>query len=120
MKNCSWFWNASSFKQYSLFKIKKFCVTQSRTVRETIYARWQGISDIVAIIVLDKFLDVKKIYTPWDIVQDMIQLHEVSFTYLQAWRSKTNNDVAWRSDRIVLKNSELLINFEEILTQYCD
>ncbi|KAH0713111.1 hypothetical protein KY289_009070 [Solanum tuberosum] len=87
-KNCTWFLKSPSLNQSRLFKIRKYCGTHTCSVRERIYARRQRITDVVAILVLDKFIDTKKIYTPRAIADDMLKLHGVTLSYMQAWRSK--------------------------------
>lgn len=100
-KDCSWFLKASSLNQSRLFKIRKYCGTRTCSVRERIYERRQGLTDVVAILVLDKFVDTKKIHTPRDIVEDMMKLHGVSLTYMQAWRSKKKAIKILRGDLTV-------------------
>ncbi|KAK6780354.1 hypothetical protein RDI58_022538 [Solanum bulbocastanum] len=37
---------------------------------------------------MDKFIDPATVYTPKDIAEDMLKLHDVSLTCMQAWRAK--------------------------------
>ncbi|KAH0716745.1 hypothetical protein KY290_013012 [Solanum tuberosum] len=39
-------------------------------------------------MILDTFVDLATVYTPKDIVKGMLKLHDVSLTYMQAWRAK--------------------------------
>lgn len=63
--------NASSLNQSTIFKIRKYCDYQTFSIKEKIYARRLGITDVVTIIIMNKFIDEKKIYTPKDIVEYM-------------------------------------------------
>ncbi|KAH0748101.1 hypothetical protein KY290_027333 [Solanum tuberosum] len=66
-----------------LFKIRN-------TVRNTlvplgkVYARRQGITDVVAVLIMDKFINPSTLYTPKDITEDMLKVHGVAMTYMQA------------------------------------
>ncbi|KAH0721559.1 hypothetical protein KY284_006589 [Solanum tuberosum] len=42
----------------------------------------------LVLVLLDKFVDLTTVYTPKDIAEDMLKLHDVSLTYKQAWRAK--------------------------------
>ena len=43
---------------------------------------------VVAGLVLGNYVDTKRIYTPNDIVSDMMREHGISLDYHQAWRAK--------------------------------
>ncbi|KAH0734668.1 hypothetical protein KY285_010375, partial [Solanum tuberosum] len=71
-----------------LFKIRKYCAEHTCSVRDRVYARRQGITDVVAILIIDKFIDPSTVYTPKDIAEDVLKVHDVALTYMQAWRAK--------------------------------
>ena len=52
------------------------------------YARRQGITDVVAVLIMDNYIDSSKVYTQKDVADDMLKLHGVSLTYIQARRAK--------------------------------
>ncbi|XP_069144597.1 PKS-NRPS hybrid synthetase cheA-like [Solanum lycopersicum] len=79
---------ASSLNKSSLFKVRKYIAQHTCSVRERVYARRQGITDVVAVLIMEKYIDPSKVYTPKDIADDMLKLHGVSLTYIQAWRAK--------------------------------
>jgi len=41
-------------------------------------------------MLVEKYVDLKTIYTPTDIREDMLSIHGISLTYMQAWRGKKN------------------------------
>ncbi|KAH0662483.1 hypothetical protein KY284_027414 [Solanum tuberosum] len=86
--NCSWMMNSSCLNQSKLFKIRKYCAEHTCSVRDRVYARRQGITDVVAVLIMDKFIDPSIVYTPKDIAEDVLKVHGVALTYMQAWRAK--------------------------------
>ncbi|XP_049387280.1 uncharacterized protein LOC125851550 [Solanum stenotomum] len=86
--NCSWMMNSSCLNQSKLFKIRKYCAEHTCSVRDRVYARRQGITDVVAVLIMDKFIDSSTVYTPKDIAEDVLKVHDVALTYMQAWRAK--------------------------------
>ncbi|XP_049375485.1 uncharacterized protein LOC125840558 [Solanum verrucosum] len=86
--NCSWMMNSSCLNQSKLFKIRKYYVEHTCSVRDSVYASRQGITDVVAILIMDKFIDPSTVYTPKDIAEDVLKVHDVALTYMQAWRAK--------------------------------
>ena len=83
-KSCSWMMRASSLNKSSLFKVRKYIAQHTCCVRERVYARRQGITDVVAVLIMDNYIDPSKVYTPKDVADDMSKLHGVSLTYIQA------------------------------------
>nr|XP_010319919.2 uncharacterized protein LOC101244949 [Solanum lycopersicum] len=79
---------ASSLNKSSLFKVRKYIAQHTCCVRERIYVRRQGITDVVAVLIMDNYIDPSKVYTPKDVADDMLKLHGVLLTYIQAWRAK--------------------------------
>ena len=79
---------ASSLNESSLFKVRKYTAQHTCSVRDRVYARHQGITDVVAVLIMEKYTDPSKVYTPKDIADDMLKFHGVSLTYIQAWRAK--------------------------------
>ncbi|KAH0652973.1 hypothetical protein KY289_030651 [Solanum tuberosum] len=102
-ENCSWLMNSSSLNQSSLYKIKKYYADHTCSVRDRVYARRHGIIDVVAVLIMDKFIDPVTIYTPKDIAEDMLKVHDVSLTYMQAWQVKEKAIKLVRRDPTDLK-----------------
>ncbi|KAH0657763.1 hypothetical protein KY289_026511 [Solanum tuberosum] len=69
---------------FLLFKIRKYCAEHTCSIRERVYARRQGITDVVAVLIMDKFINPSTLYTPKDIAEDMLKVHGVAMTYMQA------------------------------------
>nr|AAV31178.1 Putative transposase, identical [Solanum tuberosum] len=86
--NCSWMMNSSCLNQSKLFKIRKYCVEHTCSVRDRVNARRQGITDVVVVLIMDKFIDPSTVYTPKDIAEEVLKVHDVALTYMQAWRAK--------------------------------
>ncbi|XP_049364122.1 uncharacterized protein LOC125828842 [Solanum verrucosum] len=99
-ENRSWLMNSSCINQPGLFKIRKYCGGHTCSVRDRIYARCQVITDVVYVMILDKFVDPTTVYTPKDIAEDMLKLHDVSLTYKQAWRAKEKGIKLLRGDPV--------------------
>ena len=70
------------------FKVRKYIAQHTCSVRERVYARRQGITDVVAVLIMEKYIDPSTVYTPKDIADDMLKLHGVLLTYIQSWRAK--------------------------------
>ncbi|XP_049414466.1 uncharacterized protein LOC125877172 [Solanum stenotomum] len=83
-ENCSWLMNSTSLNQSGLFKIKIYYADHTCSVRDRVYARRHGIIDVVAVLIMDKFIDPVTVYTPKDIAEDMLKVHDVSLKYMQA------------------------------------
>lgn len=96
----SWLINASKVNKFWLFKIHKFCGNHTYFIRDRIYARQQGITDVVAIMILDNFVDPKTICTSKDIVADMLKMHSITLTYMHAWKAKEKALKMLRGDPI--------------------
>ncbi|XP_049405088.1 uncharacterized protein LOC125868503 [Solanum stenotomum] len=86
--NCSWMMNSSCLIQSGLFKIRKYCAEHTCSVRDRVYAKRQGINGVVTILIMDKFIDRSIVYIPKDIAEEMLKVHDVALTYMQAWRAK--------------------------------
>ena len=69
---------ASSLNKSNLFKVRKYIPQHTCSVRERVYARRQGITDVVAVLIMEKYIDPSAVYTPKDIANDMLKLHGVS------------------------------------------
>ncbi|XP_060195013.1 uncharacterized protein LOC132624218 [Lycium barbarum] len=86
--NCSWCLKASSLNESRLFKIRNFCDVHTCLLKDRIYEQRQATSNVVSIIIMDKYEDPKTIYTPKDISRAMRKQHGVTLTYMQAYRAK--------------------------------
>ena len=64
----------------NLFKVRKYNAQHTCSVRDRKYARRQGIIDVVAVLILEKYIDSSTVYTLKDITVDMLKLHGVSLT----------------------------------------
>ncbi|XP_060183238.1 uncharacterized protein LOC132613214 [Lycium barbarum] len=87
-ENCPWCLKASSLNDSRLFKIRNFCDVHTCLLKDRIYEQRQATSNVVSIIIMDKYEDPKTIYKPKDISRDMRKQHSVTLTYMQAYRAK--------------------------------
>ncbi|XP_049353825.1 protein FAR1-RELATED SEQUENCE 4-like [Solanum verrucosum] len=49
-------------------------------------------------MLVEKYVDLKTVYTPTDIQADMLRIHGISLTYMQAWRGKKKAFETLRGD----------------------
>ncbi|XP_060201958.1 uncharacterized protein LOC132630394 [Lycium barbarum] len=96
--NCSWCLKASSLNESRLFKIRNFCDVHTCLLKDRIYEQRQATSNVVSIIIMDKYEDPKTIYTPKDISRDMRKQHGVTLTYMQAYRAKQKAMIMLQGD----------------------
>ncbi|XP_019252753.1 PREDICTED: uncharacterized protein LOC109231547 [Nicotiana attenuata] len=87
-ERCSWRLKVSSLRASNLFKVTDFnsvhgCLTDKRFCSQK-----QAVSTFVAVVVQDKLVDPKIIYTPTDIQRDIQKAYGMDLSYMQAWRSK--------------------------------
>ncbi|XP_060210368.1 uncharacterized protein LOC132637273 [Lycium barbarum] len=85
---CSWSFKSSSLNDSGLFKIRSFCEQHSCSLKDRIYSRRQATTAVVGIMIMDKYEDPKRVYTPKDIASDMRKQHGLTMTYMQAYRAK--------------------------------
>lgn len=79
---------SSCLNKSKLFKIRKYSAEHTCSVRDRVYTRRQGITDVVVVLIMDKFIAPSIIYTPKDVAEDMLKVHDVALTYMHAWRAK--------------------------------
>ena len=89
---------ASCLNRSNLFKVRKYNAEHTCSVKDRVYARRQEITVIVAVLIMDKYIDSCTVYTPKNIVEDMLKLHGVSLTYIHAWRAKEKAMKLMRGD----------------------
>ncbi|KAF3615539.1 hypothetical protein FXO38_33736 [Capsicum annuum] len=78
-------------KAYDYIHEKRFPTTPYAflfSIQDQVYARRQGMTKVVAGLILDNYVDTKRIYTPNDIVSDMMREHVISLDYHQARLAK--------------------------------
>ncbi|KAM3397202.1 hypothetical protein P3S68_000714 [Capsicum galapagoense] len=80
--------NARRINKLKIFKILKYCDIHTYSIKDQVYARRQGMTKVVAGPILGNYVDTKRIYTPNDIVSDMMREHGILLNYHQAWRAK--------------------------------
>lgn len=98
--DCTWVLTASSLNTSRLFEIRKFCDKHTYNFRNMIYSKRQATTEVVGAMIMDKYTDAKRIYTPRDISTDIKKTHGVSLTYMQAWRAKEQATKLLRGDSV--------------------
>ncbi|XP_055961845.1 uncharacterized protein LOC130015536 [Mercurialis annua] len=87
-ERCDWKLRASRKRNTSMFMIRKLnnvhiCPLESRTSNQR-----QATSAIIGECIKSKFLSLKTVYTPGDILRDMKEDYGVNINYTKAYRSK--------------------------------
>ncbi|KAH0658736.1 hypothetical protein KY289_027484 [Solanum tuberosum] len=54
---------------------------------DRIQSKRQSTSGVLGAMLIEKYVDLKIVYTPTDIQADMLRIHGISLTYMQAWRA---------------------------------
>lgn len=71
-----------------MFKVREFNDIHTCSVNVLLGDHRQANSELVSECIMQKITNLKKIYTPTDIVEDMMSEYNVSISYQKAWRSK--------------------------------
>ncbi|KAH0679218.1 hypothetical protein KY284_020303 [Solanum tuberosum] len=66
----------------------------------------QSTTGVLGAMLVGKYDDIKIIYTPKDIQADIKKAHEISLTYMQAWRGKQRAFKLLRGTVVNLKKTE--------------
>ncbi|KAM6543462.1 hypothetical protein CsatB_007909 [Cannabis sativa] len=86
--NCNWLLRASKFKNTTTFKVRKYVQDHKCSLDVIMGDHRQANSNIIGEIVKKKFLDIKRIHRPKDIVMDTLYDYGVSMGYQKAWRAR--------------------------------
>jgi len=97
-ENCSWVFKSSCLNNSKLFKVRKFYDTHSCPLKDRIQSKRQSTSGVLGAMLVEKYVDLKTVYTPTDIQADMLRIHGISLTYMQAWRGKKKAFETLRGD----------------------
>jgi len=122
-ENCSWVFKSSCLNNSKLFKVRKFYDTHSCPLKDRIQSKRQSTSGVLGAMLVEKYVDLKTVYTPTDIQADMLRIHGISLTYMQAWRGKKKSfrDIKRWPCRIIWKNSNISIYIgEDISRDNCE
>ncbi|KAM3323176.1 hypothetical protein P3S67_004327 [Capsicum chacoense] len=88
VEDSTWFLRSFRINKSKVFKIKKYCDIHTCSIKDQVYGRRQRMTKVVAGLIVGNYVDTKRIYTPNDIVSDMMREHGTSLDYHQAWRAK--------------------------------
>ncbi|KAL6550037.1 hypothetical protein OROMI_020525 [Orobanche minor] len=86
--NCQWTLRASKLGNTNMFKVRKMIDVHTCSSNILMGNHRQASSELVSECIKDRFMNLKKVYTPLDIVEDMMKDYQISISYQKAWRSK--------------------------------
>ncbi|XP_075076467.1 uncharacterized protein LOC142163113 [Nicotiana tabacum] len=87
-EDCTWHFKSTSINDSAMFKVRKFNSLHTCSLMNNTSIQHKPTSMIVGSMVIPKYADPKTVYTPKDIQTDMLSVHGVNLTYMQAWRAK--------------------------------
>ncbi|KAL6537644.1 hypothetical protein OROHE_012271 [Orobanche hederae] len=87
-KICGWKIRSSRVGRTSLFKIREFNHVHTCSTNILMSSHKQATSEIVSECIKNRFTNLRRIYTPTDIVDDMMEEYNLSISYQKAWRSR--------------------------------
>nr|XP_009798094.1 PREDICTED: uncharacterized protein LOC104244383 [Nicotiana sylvestris] len=87
-EDCTWHFKSTSINDSAMFKVRKFNSLHKCSLMDNTYIQHKPTFMVVGSIVIPKYADPKTVYTPKDIQSDMLFVHSVNLTYMQAWRAK--------------------------------
>ncbi|KAM3266019.1 hypothetical protein P3L10_003013 [Capsicum annuum] len=98
VEDSTWFLLSFRINKSKIFKIRKYCDIHTCSIKDQVYGRRQRMTKVVAGLIVGNYVDTKRIYTPNDIVSDMMREHGTSLDYHQAWRAKIKAATMLRGD----------------------
>ncbi|XP_019264169.1 PREDICTED: uncharacterized protein LOC109241816 [Nicotiana attenuata] len=87
-ENCKWHFKATSINDSTIFKIRSFNRQHTCSLMDETFIQRKHIAAVVCSMAIPKYCDPKTVYTPKDILTDMLAEHGVNLSYMQAWRAK--------------------------------
>ncbi|KAK6162873.1 hypothetical protein DH2020_002714 [Rehmannia glutinosa] len=115
-ENCNWHLKASSTSGTTRFVVRKHETTHTRPLDKRMNDNRHATTKIVGDLIKSKYLNnIKRFYTPTDIIRGMKDEHRISLDYKKAWRSKEKalEIIRGRSDESYQKLSAYLYMLEE-------
>ncbi|KAL2472294.1 Uncharacterized protein Adt_40430 [Abeliophyllum distichum] len=86
--NCKWGLRASILQRTTMFKIRSIKNSHTCSLDVTLGDHRQATCSVIANCIKYKFDSARTIYTPNDIVQDMMRMYGVTISYEKAWRAR--------------------------------
>ncbi|KAL6581335.1 hypothetical protein OROMI_007258 [Orobanche minor] len=86
--NCQWMLRASKLGNTKMFKVRKMIDVHTCSSNILMGNHRQASNELVSECIKDRFMNLKKVYTPLDIVEDMMKDYQIYISYQKAWRSK--------------------------------
>ncbi|XP_075076703.1 uncharacterized protein LOC142163332 [Nicotiana tabacum] len=87
-EDCTWHFKSTSINDSAMFKIRKLNSLHTCSLMDNTYIQCKSTSMVVGSMVIPKYVDPKTVYTTKNIQIDMLPVHGVNLTYMQAWISK--------------------------------
>ncbi|KAH0699024.1 hypothetical protein KY284_013239 [Solanum tuberosum] len=81
---------------------------------DRIQSKRQSTSGVLGAMLVEKYVDLKTVYTPTNIQADMLRIHGISLTYMQAWRALDASIRGWEYCRpiVVVDGTHLKSTYE--------
>ncbi|KAH0701780.1 hypothetical protein KY285_016058 [Solanum tuberosum] len=90
---------------------------QIKSYLDRIQSKRQSTSGVLGAMLVEKYVDLKTVYTPTDIQADMLRIHGISLTYMQAWRALDASIRGWEYCRpiVVVDGTHLKSTYEDTM-----
>ncbi|XP_050206468.2 guanine nucleotide-binding protein-like NSN1 [Mercurialis annua] len=86
--NCKWSLRASRDGRTSMFLIRRLNNIHTCSLKIRMKDKRQATSSTIAEVLKSKFMDVKTVYTPADIIADFQKEYGIILNYQKAWRAR--------------------------------
>ncbi|XP_050229457.1 uncharacterized protein LOC126678608 [Mercurialis annua] len=86
--NCEWTLRASRDGKTNFFVIRRFFKSHTCPLEIRMEEKRQATASIIGDVIKSRFLNVKTVYTPADIITDIQREYGVILNYNKAWRSR--------------------------------
>ncbi|XP_062118930.1 uncharacterized protein LOC133832630 [Humulus lupulus] len=84
--NCNWLLRASKFRKTETFKIRKYVKIHTCSMDIIMEDHRQGNCNVIGELIKTKYMSIKIVHTPNDIINDMLDDYGVSMGFQKAWR----------------------------------
>ncbi|XP_062118361.1 uncharacterized protein LOC133831977 [Humulus lupulus] len=86
--NCNWPLRASKFMKTETFKIRKYVKPHTYSLDIIMEDHRKANCNVIGELIKTKYMSIKRVYTPNDIISDMLDDYGVSMGYQKAWRAR--------------------------------
>ncbi|XP_062100818.1 protein FAR1-RELATED SEQUENCE 5-like [Humulus lupulus] len=86
--NCNWLLRASKFRKTETFKVRKYVKTHTCSLDIIMEDHRQANCNVIGELIKSKYMSIKRVHTPHDMINDMLDDFGVSMGYQKAWRAR--------------------------------